>query len=162
VALGALGDVDGIPSPCGTGARAELGGDGPANAAHTSTAPIMPSPIAIKARTRRLGCQLNELKISLDPLVDSGHDMLSAQHAEVRLIPRALAQAASVRARRWATSIRDGGNDGWRRAIEDLRDSYHRLPPASRCRCRSDSFEPPCAASIGRLHLQLGAPTAIG
>ena len=78
----ALGDADGVPSPFGTGARAESGGvDGLAKAAHTSTAPIMPSPIAIKARTRRLECQLNELKISFHPLVDSGHGMPSAQHA---------------------------------------------------------------------------------
>ena len=74
----ALGDVDGVPSPFGIGARAESGVDGLANAAHTSTAPIMPSPIAIKARTSRLECQLNVLKISFDPLVDSGHGRPSA------------------------------------------------------------------------------------
>ena len=77
----ALGDVGGMPSPFGTGAWGASGVDGPANAAHTSTAPIMPSPIAIKARTRRLECQLNELKISFHPLVASGHGRPSAQHA---------------------------------------------------------------------------------
>ena len=77
----ALGDADGMPSPFGTGARAESGVDGLAKAAHTSTAPIMPSPIAIKARTRRLECQLNELKISFHPLVDCGHGRPSAQRA---------------------------------------------------------------------------------
>ena len=77
----ALGDADGMPSPFGTGARAESGVDGLANAAHTSTAPIMPSPIAIKARTHRLECELNELKISFHPLVDSGHGRPAAQHA---------------------------------------------------------------------------------
>jgi len=77
----ALGDVDGTPSPLGTGAGAESGADGLTNAAHTSTAPIMPNPTAIKARARRLGRQLNELKISFDPLVDSGHDRPFVQHA---------------------------------------------------------------------------------
>ena len=42
----------------------------------------MPSPIAIKARTRRLEYELNELKISFHPpLVDSAHGRPSAQHA---------------------------------------------------------------------------------
>jgi len=79
--LVALGDVDGMLSPFGTGAGAESGVDGLANAAHTRTAPITPSPIAIKARIRRLECELNELKISFHPLVDSGHGMPSAEHA---------------------------------------------------------------------------------
>src|SRR4249919_1738317 len=70
-----------MPSPFGTGARAESGIDGLANAAHTTTAPIMPSPIAIKPRTHRLEDQLNDLKISFHPLVDSGHGRPSAQHA---------------------------------------------------------------------------------
>jgi len=108
--LVALGDVDGVPSSFGTGARAESGVDGLANAAHTSTAPIMPSPIAIKARTRRLEGQLNELKISFHPLVDSGHAGPPHSMRE-RPLNLSSTQAASVRAYGWATSISDGGND---------------------------------------------------
>ena len=66
---GALGDVDGTLCPFGAGARADSGIDGLASAAHTSTAPIMASPTAIKALTSRLGFQLDEPTISLDPLM---------------------------------------------------------------------------------------------
>ena len=76
---GALGDVDGMLCPFGAGARAESGVAGLDNAAHTNPAPITPSATAIRAFTSRLGCQLNELKISFDPLVDSGQDRPSAQ-----------------------------------------------------------------------------------
>ena len=63
----------------GAGARAESGIDGLASAAHTSTAPIMASPTAIKALTSRLAFQLDEPNISFDPLIDSARDRVSAQ-----------------------------------------------------------------------------------
>jgi hypothetical protein len=74
VTSGALGDVDGMLGSFAAGARAEPGVDGVASAAHTSTAPIMASPTAIKALRGRLEFQLDEPNISLDPLVDGGWD----------------------------------------------------------------------------------------
>ena len=66
---GALGDVKGMLFPFGAGARAGSGVDGLASAAHTSTAPIMASAIAITALRGRLRFQLDEPNISLDPLM---------------------------------------------------------------------------------------------
>jgi hypothetical protein len=77
--LDALGDVD-MLCPSGAPTRAESGADGLGNAAHTSTVPIMASPMAIEALTSRLGCQRDVRNISFDPLVDSGRDKLP-QHA---------------------------------------------------------------------------------
>ena len=42
---------------------------------------MMASPTAIKALSRRLEFQLDEANISLDPLVDSDRDRLSANKA---------------------------------------------------------------------------------
>ena len=159
--LVALGDVDGMPSPFGTGAGAESGVDGLANAAHTSTAPIMPSPIAIKARTRRLECQLDELKISFHPLVDSGHSRPSAQHAGAPL-NLSSTQAASVGACGWATSISDGGNDDWQCAIEGLLDGYDRSSSATRCRCGSTVLSHFPQLQLSVFAGNCFAPTAIG
>jgi hypothetical protein len=66
VGLDALGDVD-MLCPSGAVSKAESGVDGLATATHTSTVPIMASPRAIEALTRRLGCQRDERNISFDP-----------------------------------------------------------------------------------------------
>ena len=46
----------------------------------------MASPTAIKVLTSRLERQLDEPNINFDPLIDSGRDGPSAQHAGVPLI----------------------------------------------------------------------------